>query len=123
MIANEHLTEALRRLRKTSSAENVDRRLVTNILLQYLSTARGDGKRFEMLSLLASILSWSDTERESAGLQRITTSSLVPPGRSVSSSTPVTPIKTEESEVRPPLFPLIKISNFAYHLVVLEDVG
>lgn len=46
------------------------RRLVTNILLSYLTTARGDSKRFEMLSLLSSILSWSDLEREQAGLQK-----------------------------------------------------
>ncbi|KAG9021006.1 hypothetical protein FS837_007685, partial [Tulasnella sp. UAMH 9824] len=70
VIANEHLTEALRRLRKNASDENVDRRLVTNVILSYLTTARGDSKRFEMLSLLASILSWSDTERETAGLQK-----------------------------------------------------
>lgn len=44
--------------------------MVTNILLSYLTTARGDSKRFEMLSLLSSILSWSDLEREQAGLQK-----------------------------------------------------
>lgn len=46
------------------------RRLVTNILLSFLMTSRGDPKRFEMLSLLATILSWDDAEREKAGLQR-----------------------------------------------------
>ena len=63
--------EALRRLRKSSSDTNVDRRLVTNVLLSFLMTPRGDAKRFEMLSLLASILSWNDSEREKAGLQRV----------------------------------------------------
>lgn len=67
---NEHLMEALRRLRQSSTDTNVDRRLVNNILLSYLSTPRGDTKRFEMLSLLATILSWNDDERERAGLQR-----------------------------------------------------
>ena len=69
---NEHLMEALRRLRRSSSESNsnVDRRLVSNILLQFLSTPRADAKRFEMLTLLASILQWSDLEREKAGLQR-----------------------------------------------------
>ena len=62
--------EALRRLRRSSSETNVDRQLVTNVLLSFLLTARADPKRFEMLSLLATILSWSDTEREKAGLQR-----------------------------------------------------
>ena len=43
---------------------------MTNILLQFLTTARADSKRFEMLSLLSTILSWDDSERERAGLQR-----------------------------------------------------
>ncbi|WRT65903.1 uncharacterized protein IL334_002854 [Kwoniella shivajii] len=70
VVNNEHLTEALRRLRKNSSDNNVDRRLVTNILLSFLAASRGDTKRFEMLSLLSTILSWDDNEREKAGLQR-----------------------------------------------------
>ncbi|KDQ09068.1 hypothetical protein BOTBODRAFT_117647 [Botryobasidium botryosum FD-172 SS1] len=78
VILNEHLTEALRRLRKSSSDTNVDRRLVTNILLQFLNTPRADAKRFEMLTLLASILSWSDAEREKAGLQRSGSGGLTP---------------------------------------------
>lgn len=48
----------------------MDRRLVTNVLLQFLATPREDAKRFEMLGLLASILSWTDAERQRAGLQR-----------------------------------------------------
>ena len=68
---NEHLVEALRRIRKNSTESNVDRRLVTNVLLSFLTTDRKDTKRFEMLNLLASILSWTDSEREKAGLQRI----------------------------------------------------
>lgn len=62
--------EALRRLRRNSSDTNVDRRLVTNVLLSFLATPREDAKRFEMLGILATILSWSDPEREKAGLQR-----------------------------------------------------
>lgn len=70
VVNNEHLTEALRRLRKNSSSDNVDRRLVTNILLSFLSTSRGDTKRFEMLNILSTILSWDDSDREKAGLKR-----------------------------------------------------
>lgn len=70
VIMNEHLMEALRRLRQSSTDTNVDRRLVTNVLSSFLNTPRGDPKRFEMLSLLATILSWTDDERERAGLQR-----------------------------------------------------
>jgi hypothetical protein len=73
VVNNEHLTEALRRLRKSSSDSNVDRRLVTNILLAFLGAKRGDSKRFEMLNILATILSWDDAEREKAGLQRMGT--------------------------------------------------
>lgn len=69
---NEHLIEALRRLRRSSTETktSVDARLVTNILLQFLMTPRTDTKRFEMLALLGSILSWGEEEREKAGLQR-----------------------------------------------------
>ncbi|KAL0959732.1 hypothetical protein HGRIS_011423 [Hohenbuehelia grisea] len=70
VIMNEHLMEALRRLRRNASDTNVDRRLVTNVLLSFLTTPRADAKRFEMLGLLATVLSWTDTEREKAGLQR-----------------------------------------------------
>ncbi|PWN48624.1 hypothetical protein IE53DRAFT_389161 [Violaceomyces palustris] len=70
VILNEHLTEALRRLRNDTSESNVDRRLVTNLLLQFLTTPRADAKRFEMLSLIASVLQWNDEERETAGLQK-----------------------------------------------------
>lgn len=99
VIANEHLTEALRRLRKNASDENVDRRLITNVLLSYLSTTRGDPKRFEMLSLLASILSWSESERELAGLQRSTQPTTRKSAIGVR-PTALDPVKTEESEVR-----------------------
>ncbi|KAJ3564779.1 hypothetical protein NP233_g8067 [Leucocoprinus birnbaumii] len=72
VIMNEHLIEALRRLRRSSTEtkSSVDGRLVTNILLQFLTTPRTDTKRFEMLALLGSILGWGEEEREKAGLQR-----------------------------------------------------
>lgn len=70
VILNEHLTEALRRLRKDSTEYSVDRRLVTNVLLSFILTPREDTKRFEMLSLLAGILSWNEDQREQVGLQR-----------------------------------------------------
>ncbi|KIM46665.1 hypothetical protein M413DRAFT_440265 [Hebeloma cylindrosporum] len=100
VIINEHLMEALRRLRRNSTENNVDRRLVSNVLLSFLSTPRADSKRFEMLTLLASILSWSDPEREKAGLQRINSSDAPHAssfwGRSSSAST--TPGKSAELE-------------------------
>lgn len=104
---NEHLMEALRRLRRSSSDTNVDRRLVTNVLLSFLTTPRADSKRFEMLSLLATILQWSDDDREKAGLQRSggaqpPSGSLLWGGRSAASSPASKPAelqKTDETEV------------------------
>ncbi|KAJ7211371.1 hypothetical protein GGX14DRAFT_450107 [Mycena pura] len=103
IILNDHLVEALRRLRRNSTDTNVDRRLVTNVLMSFLTTPRADAKRFEMLSLLASVLSWTDIEREKAGLQRAT-SSIAPPssfwGRSSTSAAPKNAEleKTDETE-------------------------
>ena len=63
-----------------------------------------DAKRFEMLSLLASVLSWTDIEREKAGLQRAP-SSIAPPSsfwsRSSTSAAPKNTEleKTDETEV------------------------
>lgn len=70
VILNEHLTEALRRLKRDSAENSVDRRLISNVLISFLNTPRGDTKRFEMLQLISSILSWSDDQREQVGLQR-----------------------------------------------------
>lgn len=70
VILNEHLTEALRRLRNDQSDTNVDKRLVTNLLIQFVTTPRTDGKRWEMLNLIAGVLGWGDEEREQAGLQK-----------------------------------------------------
>lgn len=84
MILNEHLTEALRRLKKDTSENSVDRRLVTNVLISFFNTPRADSKRFEMLSLLASILSWNDDDRERAGLQRSSGGGHTGPSSSIS---------------------------------------
>ena len=104
VILNEHLMEALRRLRRNSSETNVDRRLVSNVLISFLSTPRADTKRYEMLSLLASILSWNDDDREKAGLQRAHSAN---PSSSFWMRSPMTPPtktaeleKTDETEVQ-----------------------
>lgn len=76
----------------------MDRRLVTNVLLSFLTTPRTDGKRFEMLNLLASILSWGDAEREKAGLQRSGASSLGP-GHALKGKGPAEPESNDEAEV------------------------
>ncbi|KAG6872702.1 hypothetical protein C0995_007370 [Termitomyces sp. Mi166 len=107
VILNEHLMEALRRLKRNSTDTNVDRRLVTNVLLAFLSTPSPDPKRFEMLSLLATILSWTDPEREKAGLQRAQSTTSPPPAPSFwsrsssAANSPAKPMdleKTDETE-------------------------
>lgn len=70
VILNEHLTEALRRLRNDQSEANVDKRLVSNLLVKFLTTPRTDGKRYEMLRLMAGVLGWGEAEREAVGLVR-----------------------------------------------------
>jgi len=98
IIINEHLMEALRRLRRNSTDTNVDRRLVTNVLLSFLTTPRADPKRFEMLSLLSSVLSWTDPEREKAGLQRAQSTLAPAPSSFWGRSSTSTPPKNAELE-------------------------
>lgn len=122
---NEHLMEALRRLRRNSTETNVDRRLVTNVLLAFLSTPRADSKRFEMLTLLASILSWNDQEREKAGLQRVNPSepthgsSFWGRSNSASGARQAEIEKSDETEVRfcfIRVFVILLIYNFFFFL-------
>ena len=111
--------EALRRLRRGAASTSVDRRLVTNVLLTFLCTPREDTKRFEMLGLLASILSWSDDERVRAGLQRMgnNPSSANSPVRSRAMELE----KTDETEVCSPApAPGMALKSF---LVVLPSLG
>ncbi|KAK9456987.1 hypothetical protein V1511DRAFT_456316 [Dipodascopsis uninucleata] len=70
VILNEHLTKALRLLKKGTPDENVDRQLITNLLLSFLSLPRSDTKRFEILGLIAACLSWNDEQKTVAGLIR-----------------------------------------------------
>jgi hypothetical protein len=111
--------EALRRLRRGSANTSVDRRLVTNILLTFLCTPREDTKRFEMLGLLASILSWSDEERMRAGLQRMGNNT--PSANSPARSRTMELEKTDETEVCDPTpMPGIPLKKY---LVLLPSLG
>ncbi|EEQ28511.1 hypothetical protein McanMca71_007131 [Microsporum canis] len=67
---NEHLTKALRFLKKGKPEDNVDRNLVTNHFLHFLSLDRSDPKKFQILQLIAALLAWDDEQREQAGLAR-----------------------------------------------------
>ncbi|KAF4451381.1 hypothetical protein F53441_5647 [Fusarium austroafricanum] len=74
IVLNDHLTKALRYLKKTKPEDNVDRQIVTNHLLHFLTLDRGDAKRFQVLQVMAGYLNWTDEQREQAGLARPGTS-------------------------------------------------
>ncbi|KAF2809494.1 uncharacterized protein BDZ99DRAFT_366441, partial [Mytilinidion resinicola] len=73
---NDHLTKALRMLKKGKPEDNVDRQIVTNYLLHFLAIDRSDPKKFEALNLISALLKWTDEQREQAGLARPGASSL-----------------------------------------------
>ncbi|KAF1839171.1 hypothetical protein BDW02DRAFT_229983 [Decorospora gaudefroyi] len=73
---NEHLTKALRILKKGRPEDNVDRQIITNYFLHFLSIDRSDPKKFEALQLISALLGWTDEQREQAGLARPGTSSI-----------------------------------------------
>ncbi|KAL8693687.1 MAG: hypothetical protein Q9218_001544 [Villophora microphyllina] len=70
VILNDHLTKALRYLRKGKPEENVDKQLVTNHFLHFLALERADPKKFQVLQIIAALLGWTDEQREQAGLAR-----------------------------------------------------
>ncbi|KAH9881462.1 hypothetical protein IAQ61_000187 [Plenodomus lingam] len=89
---NEHLTKALRILKKGRPEDNVDRQIITNYFLHFLSLDRSDPKKFEALQLISALLGWTDEQREQAGLARPGTSS-----SSASLRIPLTPFRRTPS--------------------------
>ncbi|EED20315.1 Golgi matrix protein, putative [Talaromyces stipitatus ATCC 10500] len=71
---NDHLTKALRFLKRGKPEDNVDRHVVTNHFLHFLALDRSDPKKFQILQLIAALLQWDDDQREQAGLSRPGTS-------------------------------------------------
>ncbi|PWW75290.1 hypothetical protein C7212DRAFT_352453 [Tuber magnatum] len=67
---NDHLRKALRMLKRDNADDKIDKQLVTNVFLQFVSIQRGDTKKYEVLQLIASVLDWNDEQREKAGLVR-----------------------------------------------------
>ncbi len=70
VILNEHLTKALRVLKRGAQEETVDKTLVNNLIISFLNLPRNDTKRFEVLQLMSSVLAWTDEQREIAGIMR-----------------------------------------------------
>lgn len=75
IVLNDHLTKALRYLKKTKPEDSIDRQIVTNHFLQFLALDRSDPKKFQILQIIAGLLNWTDEQREQAGLARPGTSS------------------------------------------------
>lgn len=46
------------------------RQIVTNHFLHFLALDRSDPKKFQILQLIASLLNWTDEQKEQAGLAR-----------------------------------------------------
>jgi chromosome segregation ATPase len=70
VILNEHLTKALRLIKKDSEGETVDKQLITNLIVSFVTIPRGDTKKFEVLQLIANFLRWDEDVRVQAGLSR-----------------------------------------------------
>ncbi|KAI7201460.1 hypothetical protein KC340_g18658, partial [Hortaea werneckii] len=70
VILNDHLTKALRFLKRGKPEDNVDRHLVTNHFLHFLALDRSDPKKFQVLQLIAALLAWDESQKEQAGLLR-----------------------------------------------------
>lgn len=75
IVLNDHLTKALKYIKKTKPEETIDRQIVTNHFLQFLALDRSDPKKFQILQVIAGLLNWTDEQREQAGLARPGTSS------------------------------------------------
>ncbi|EMR11301.1 hypothetical protein PNEG_00330 [Pneumocystis murina B123] len=70
VILNEHLVKALKLLKKNDSEDNIDKKLVTNLILSFITLPRDDTKRYEVLQLMSAFLQWTDEQKELAGLIR-----------------------------------------------------
>ncbi|MCJ1325948.1 hypothetical protein MMC10_002611 [Thelotrema lepadinum] len=70
VILNDHLTKALKQLKRGKPEDVIDRALMTNHFLHFLALDRSDPKKFQVLQIMASLLNWSDEQREQAGLSR-----------------------------------------------------
>jgi hypothetical protein len=60
VILNDHLTKALRFLKQRKPEDMVDRQLVTNHFLHFIQIDRADPKKFQVLQLIAALLSWTE---------------------------------------------------------------
>ena len=59
------LTEAMNHMKamSASTTDNVDRRLITNLLVTYISSPREGRTRWDVLTLMSSMLLWTEEEK------------------------------------------------------------
>ncbi|KAJ1674081.1 hypothetical protein EV182_004001, partial [Spiromyces aspiralis] len=70
LILKDHLNESMRRLREESNDFNLDKRVITNLIVSFLSLPYGDSKRYEVLQLMSSILQFTEEQQQKVGLVR-----------------------------------------------------
>ncbi|KAJ2242087.1 hypothetical protein GGH97_004057, partial [Coemansia sp. RSA 475] len=63
-VLKDHLNESMRRLREESTDFNLDKRVITNLIVGFLALQHGDSKRYEVLQLMSSILQFSEEQQE-----------------------------------------------------------
>ncbi|KAJ1953592.1 hypothetical protein GGI12_005981, partial [Dipsacomyces acuminosporus] len=63
-VLKDHLNESMRRLREEGNDFNLDKRVLTNLIVGFLALPYGDSKRFEILQLMSSILQFSEEQQE-----------------------------------------------------------
>ncbi|KAJ3013355.1 hypothetical protein HKX48_005808 [Thoreauomyces humboldtii] len=87
-IMQQHLGEALRRLNDLTAAggELVDRQMISRLVVAYCGAPRGDPRKWDMLSVLASVLALDDADRATVGLQRAKTGAAGSKGPAVGES-------------------------------------
>ncbi|GMF54561.1 unnamed protein product [[Candida] boidinii] len=68
IVLNEHLTKAMKLIKKGSETETVDRELISNLFISFLEIPRADAKKFEVLKLISNFLNWDDDKKRHAGL-------------------------------------------------------
>ncbi|KAJ2808981.1 hypothetical protein H4R20_000489 [Coemansia guatemalensis] len=99
-VLKDHLNESMHRLREESSEFNLDKRVITNLVVGFLALPYGDSKRYEILQLMSSILQFSEEQQEKVGLirkaGRRAPLKSASPGTPTSETTP-TPGETKDS--------------------------
>ncbi|KAB5585866.1 hypothetical protein GE09DRAFT_1048897 [Coniochaeta sp. 2T2.1] len=70
IVLNDHLIKALKYIKKMKPEESIDRQIVTNHLIQFLSLDRSDPRKFQILQVMAGLLDWTEEQREKVGLAR-----------------------------------------------------